>query len=216
MKYFILFFFIFSSSISFSQNLFGVNPAIGYFIDNSENDLQLLKKRNLYEYYVFGISYETSMFFDYNILIDYSYSKSTRNGVIKALQTNQYGEPIVVHSLDYYLLNHNIDILLLFGLYDSGFRWGIGPAFVITNRSLNFPKYFNDVLASSGVGICTTIESIPIFGTTQDLYSARFFGKARYTQSVWFDKGIRKLDSYKQHFFDSAVGIRFLFNLNQL
>lgn len=216
MKYIFLFIFIFSSSISFSQNYFGVNPAIGYYINNTENDLQLLKKRNLYEYYVLGISYETSMFFDYNVLIDYSYSKSTRNGVIKALQTNQYGEHIAIHSLNYYLLNHNIDFLLLVGLNDSGFRWGIGPAFVITNRSLNFPNYFNDVLASSGVGICTTIESTPIYGTTKDLYSVRFLGKVRYTQSIWFDKGIRKLDTYKQHFFDSVIGIRFLFNLNQL
>jgi len=216
MKTILVFLIILFSDFSFSQHLVGVNSSIGFFLYNSENDLQLLKKRTLYEYYAFGLSYETSLLSTYNIQIDYSYSKSTRNGVIKPIRTDETGNQLEVLDIDYYLLNHNIDLIFLFQFDDSEVQWGLGPSMVITNRSLYFPGFFNDILASSGIGVCATIESFPIFRTTQDLYSARIYGKIRYTKAIWFDTGIRKLDTYEQQFFDSLIGVRFLFNLSKL
>jgi len=208
---YVILIFLFSNQ-SFSQNSISFVPGIGYFIFNSENDLTLLEKKKLEEFYFFGLSYESVYFNKYNISIDYSFSKNDIDGIVKMAQTSPTGDILGTSPMNYFLINHTLDFLFMNQWEESEIYWGLGPSFMLTNRGLEFSPYFEDILASYGVGLCSTIETDL---QTFDTFSIRGMAKLRYTHSIWHDEGIRKLSGYNQEFITAQVGIRFMFNIKQ-
>jgi len=208
---FVILIFLFSN-LSFSQNLISIVPGVAYFISNSENDLTILKKKKLEEFYFFGLSYESVYFSEYKISIDYSFSENDLDGVEKSVRTDQTGNIIGEYSIDYFLINHTLDFLLISRWEESEIYFGIGPSFILTNRGLEFSPFFNDILASYGVGLCSTIETDL---QSYDTFSIRGMAKLRYTHSILYDEGIRKLNGYSQEFISVQMGIRFMFNFKQ-
>lgn len=212
MKLFIIIIVILFYNKSFSQNSISLIPGIGYFISNSENDLTLLKKKKLEKYYSLGISFESVYFDKYTISIDYSFNENDLDGVEKMYRTTETGEIIGESNIDYFLINHTFDFLLINNIEDSDLYYGFGPSIILTNRGLDFSPFFKDILASYGIGLCSTIEADL---NTFDAFSIRGMAKLRYTHSIWHDEGIRKLDGYNQEFITAQLGIRFMFNFSQ-
>lgn len=197
---------------SFSQNSISFVPGIGYFILNSENDLTILEKKKLEEFYFFGLSYESIYFENYKISIDYSFCKNDKDGIVKMAQTSPTGEILGTSPIDYFLIHHTLDFLFMNQWEESEIYLGLGPSFILTNRGLKFSPYFEDILASYGVGLCSTIETdLQTFNS----FSMRGIAKLRYTHSIWHDEGIRKLSGYKQEFISAQLGIRFMVNFIQ-
>lgn len=201
--------FLFSIT-AFAQNSISFVPGIGYYISNSENDLTLLKKKKLSEFYFLGIAYESLYFNNYLITIDYSFGLNYIDGIEKLLKTTETGQAIGEYSIDYFLINHTLDFLLVDKWDTSDIYFGLGPSFILTNRGLDFSPFFKDILASYGIGVCSTMEAD---FKNFDTFSIRGMAKLRYTHSIWHDKGIRKLNGYNQEFITAQAGIRFIFNL---
>ena len=96
---------------------------------------------------------------------------------------------------------------------------------IITNIILDVKLPFNvaeganldlyDKLASSCAGINAFIRYLIFFNEQEkDLFFTSIL-KLRYTHSIWFDEGLRKLDNYKQEFFTANLSVGIGFNFGE-
>lgn len=209
-----------ANSALFPQYRINLNPGFGYYARNSENSLRMMNNQKKYRaYFSFGLSFQKEDLLGLNIMLDYSYNHLTRENLVAFTYTDM--SPIeysTVHG-GLTLSSHNIDVNYL-GTILRTFYFGIGPSFVITNRTYdNEARYgdrrlvlpaFEDRLASAGLGVNAFIMyNVPLI--EKFYFTSKI--KLRYTHSVWFDKGPRNLDNYKQEFVTSeaSVGIGYTF-----
>lgn len=209
-----------SNSALFPQYRISLNPGFGYYTSNSENSLRMMENQRKYRsYFSLGVSFQKEDLFGMNIMMDYSYNNLKRENLVAFTYSDM--SPIeysTVHG-GLRLSSHNIDIDYL-GSIIRNFYFGIGPSFVITNRTYdNEPLYgdgrlvlpgFEDRLASAGLGVNAFIMyNAPL---VEKLYLTTKI-KLRYTHSVWFDKGPRNLDNYSQEFLttEMSAGLGYAF-----
>lgn len=210
---FILCIFFINSFIN-AQSFLGVEAGYGGYLLNSENDLHLLADHKMTDYYFGGLTYQFPINSDYSLSADYNFTSRT----IEGLYENEFWDDNMTYlrtvNTDYTLLHHSYDFVLK-SLDDSKkVSYGFGPTFVITNRILGEGTDWYDKLASSGIGVCATLELVEPLQIDSDNLTYNIQAKLRYTHSVWFDKGIRKLDGYKQEFVMLQLSFKWLYILN--
>ncbi len=207
---------------AFAQNQVAVNAGYGRYLKNSENSMKVLEGKKIRSFIHFGAGYQRENILGYTLTLEYSYYQNTFKDVMHFMWTDQNGNDMGGFTGDYQLINHTFDLNYCTKTKEY-FSFGIGPSFVITNRILDVhlpvileDKVFElyDKLASSGLGISGSIQfSIPLNEGQNHLYFTSKL-KLRYTYSIWFDEGLRKLDDYYQEFFTAhfSIGLGYSFN----
>lgn len=207
-----------------AQTKISLQGGFGYFLSNSENSTKIMGDKEYRSHIPLGISFQSDKLFGQNLLFEYSYNKISKNDVLTFIVTGPDGpEHIGSFGIDATLVNHNFDLNYVGNIYPI-LTYGIGPSFVITNRiiessNFNLPagawiyRTYYDRLASSGLGANFFLELQLPFSTEQNYFYFTSKLKVRYTHSIWFDEGIRKLDDYKQEFVTTnlTVGIGYSF-----
>ena len=205
--------FIFMSiTFIYSQNKIGLNGGTGYYLLNSENSNSIVGSKQFKWFFHFGFSYQRENLLGYNILFEYSFQQITKNDALIFVRTNEISpDPIGYFGMDLTLINHNFDFDVIENI-DQYFNYGFGPSFVITNRIVDVAPLY-DKLASSGIGVNGFLEVTLPFDESENYFFFNSRIKLRYTHSIWFDKGLRKLDDYSQDFFTSEIeaGIGYAF-----
>jgi hypothetical protein len=202
------------TSVSFAQHQITVKPSIGLYIYNSENSLKIMGDENYLLNYGIEVSYENKDIFGYDIQLDYSYSYSDFENVLKFVYTGESGpDPLGFFYSDVSLSLHNFDISLK-NEFNEYFSYGFGPSFSFVNRSY-IVEYsdFEDRLASFAVGVNGSIDvKLPLDENTDYWY---FYSglKFRYLYGLFYDEGLRDLSDYNQHFVTGnlAIGIGYSF-----
>lgn len=212
-----LFYFIsilFISSNIYSQHQISIKPTLGGYIYNSENSKKIMGNKNYFLNYGFEINYENKNLFEYDIQVDYSFVYSGINDVLEFLRTGSDGpDPIATFYSDVSLSLNNFDISLRDNLSEY-FSYGIGPSFSIVNRSYKV-KYYDllDKLSSFAVGVNTSINfKYPFSKDEQYLFLIGSL-KLRYLYGLFYDKGLRDLSNYNQHFVTGnfSIGLGYSF-----
>jgi hypothetical protein len=164
--------------------------------------------------YGFEMSYENKDFYGYDLQLDYSYIYSGINNVLEFILTRETSvEPITVFYTDVSLSLHTFDISLKNELSDY-FSYGFGPSFSFVNRSYAIDySDFIDRLSSFAVGVSGSIDvKLPLDKNTNYWY---FYSglKLRYLYGLFYDKGLRDLSDYNQHFITGnlTIGIGYSF-----
>lgn len=201
------------SPLLLCQDKIGVGAGYGNYLLNSENDLQLLQENTFSGYFVWGLHYEYRYNQEYSFSFDYDYKSTEIDNVYEIVHTNSQGDILGVKGLNYSLINHNFDLLLKYQNDDQLLVYGIGPAFVITNRTLYLTNTFNDMLASSGIGLCGTLDIPEPLKLDTEPFTYTIQAKLRYTHSIWFDEGIRNLDGYSQNFLNLQICFIWQYNI---
>ena len=215
-------FFLSGCAFTYSQNRLSINVGPGYYLLNSENSNKVVGDKRFKWYFHFGFAYQSDNILGNSLLFAYSYNEVTKEDALLFVQTSEISpDPIGYNGADVSLINHNFDFDYV-GFIDQYFTYGLGASFVISNRIVESDNILigeegvtslYDKLASSGIGLNTFINfSIP-FSEGEDYFFLTSNIKLRYTHSIWFDEGIRKLDDYSQDFITSelSVGIGYSF-----
>lgn len=209
---------VFSLFLSFSatgQSLLGIEAGYGGYLFNSENDLTILQDHPVHTFYVLGLNYGFDINENWSLSMDYDFRSGGQDRVFQQTIFDQNGYPTdKTINYDYELLHHSFDLIMKTNSNSDWFSWGFGPSLVITNRKLGEGTNIYDKLASSALGICGTFEMKEPVKFNLDRMTYNFQAKMRYSHSVWFDEGIRKLDGYHQDFVSFQVGVKFLFRLD--
>lgn len=193
-------FFLFTI-ISFSQHQISLKPTIGGYIYNSENSLKIMENEDYILNYGFEVSYENKDLFGYDIQADYSYIYSGFDNYLEWVRTGENGPEILdVFYSDISLTLNNLDISLKNNI-DEYFSYGIGPSASIVNRSIiTEESNFVDRLASFAIGLNVSIDfKYPLEQSEQYLFLFSSV-KYRYLFGLLYDKGLRDLSDYNQHF----------------
>lgn len=207
------FLFLFTS-ISFSQHQISLKPTIGGYIYNSENSLKLMENEDYILNYGFEVSYENKDVFGYDIQLDYSFIYSEKD---KVLEFYSYDPSPDGNSFNYYadvsLALSTIDISLKKEL-NKFITAGFGPSFSFVNRSY-IVEYtdFVDRLASLAGGLSGSIDfKYPLTENSDAWYFSSGL-KIRYLYSFFYDKGLRDLNNYDQHFVTAnfVIGLGYQF-----
>lgn len=208
----ILLSFVFANS--FAQTSAGIDLGMGTYIDNSENKLTLLDGHHIDRFFFGGLSFQYR--YSENLLFgfDIDYLSNDIKGIFSDYFTGEHGEDLGKFDTDYNLTNCNFDFIAKYQFDEDFLIYGLGPSFVITNRSIHLNYSYNnhepfDLLASSGLGLCALIE-MPVKLSDEISFSGEL--KARYTHSIWFDKGIRVLDGYKQEFITVQLNMKLYYD----
>ena len=208
-----LFLFLFTS-ISFSQHQISLKPTIGGYIYNSENSLKIMENEDYILNYGFEVSYENKDLLGYDIQADYSYIYSGFDNYLEWVRTGENGPEILdVFYSDISLTLNNLDISLINNI-DEYFSYGIGPSASIVNRSIiTDESNFVDRLASFAIGLNVSLDfKYPLNEAEQYLF---LYGsvKHRYLFGLLYDKGLRDLSNYNQHFVTGnfSVGLGYNF-----
>jgi len=196
-----------------SQSLIGIEAGYGTYLSNSENDLSVLTDHKIWGFYVLGINYGLNISDDFLLSVDYDFRSSNSGRIIKYELRDDNNNFLRNIDYDYKLINHSFDLVIKTDDKSDVVNYGIGPSFVITNRILGEGTDIYDKLASSAIGVCGVVELREPFKLNVDPFTYSFQLKLRYSHSVWFDKGIRKLDGYKQEFVSVQVGLKILLKL---
>ena len=201
--------FTFFYTLSYSQNKLYVNFGYGTYLENSENALKVMGDKKFRSHLVYGFIYQREDVMGFNLMIEYAYNRITKEDVMEFARTGSNSPEIIdIFGGDAVLINHTFDLDYL-GEINKYLSYGIGPSFIITNRIIDVDETLYDKLASSGLGLNGLLEfSIPLASSESEDYF--FFTsklKFRYTYSVWFDEGIRKLDDYYQEFLSTQFSI---------
>jgi hypothetical protein len=202
------------TSTAFTQHQITVKPSLGLYIYNSENSLKIMGDQNYLLNYGFEVSYENKDLFGYDIQLDYSYSYSDFEDVLKFVYTGESSpDPLGSFYSDVSLSLHTFDVSLKNEI--SGyFSYGFGPSFSFVNRSYIIAHYdFEDRLASFAVGVSGSIDvKLPLDENTNYWY---FYSgiKFRYLYGLFYDEGLRDLSNYNQHFVTGnlTIGIGYSF-----
>jgi hypothetical protein len=219
---FLILLFISYNSFIYSQNRVSINVGLGYYLLNPENSNKVVGDKRFKWYLQFGLAYQRDDILGSSFIFEYSYNRSTKEDALIFVRTSEIGpEPIGYFGADVSLINHNFDIDYVRNI-NNLIVFGAGPSFVITNRIVETGNLLigeegsvslYDKLASSGIGLNTFLNfSIP-FSESEHYFFFTSNIKLRYTHSIWFDEGNRKLDDYSQDFFttDLSVGIGYSF-----
>lgn len=202
---------MFSFSFLYSQKKLELSIGYGYYLSNSENSFKIMGDKSFNSYLFCGFAYQRENVLGINFRFEYNYHQIKEENVI-SFSRFSHGEYSWTGDLS--AISHNID-LNYFGNISKYLFYGIGPSFVITNRILEvnqvLPIYENhstyDKLAASGLGINGYLDvQIPITSDKNYFYFTSKF-KLRYTYSIWFNEGIRKLDDYYQEYFTTQLSI---------
>jgi len=202
------------TSISFSQHQITLKPTIGGYIYNSENSLKIMGDENYFLNYGFEVSYENKDLYGYDIQVDYSYIYSSKEKVLEfSIFSSGPDEYHLIFYTDASLSFHMIDFSLKNDLNEL-FSFGFGPSFSLVNRMYTVDYYdFEDKLASFAVGINASIDIKYPF-TENEQYLFLFSSiKFRYLFGLLYDKGLRDLSNYNQHFVTGnfSVGLGYNF-----
>ncbi len=205
---------LFINSFVNAQSFLGVEAGYGGYLLNSENDLHLLADHKMSDYYIGGLTYQFPINSDYSLSADYNFTSRTIEGLYKSEIRDDNNEYVGTVNTDYSLLHHSFDFILKSQDESKKVSYGLGPTFVITNRILGENTNWFDKLASSGLGVCGTLEVLEPISLNSDQFTYTVQVKLKYTHSVWFDKGIRKLDGYMQEFVMLQLSFKWLYILN--
>jgi len=211
-----LFLFLFTS-LSFSQHQITLKPTIGGYIYNSENSLKIMENEDYVLNYGLEVSYENKDLLGYDIQLDYSYIYSGFDNYLEWVRTGESDPtPIGFSYSDISLTLNNFDISLKSELNEN-FSYGFGPSFSFVNRTYtyDFEDFvdFVDRLASFAVGINASIDfKYPLNESEQYLFIFSSV-KYRYLFGLLYDKGLRDLSDYDQHFITGnfSVGLGYNF-----
>jgi len=205
--------FLFSTSIIHSQNRISLNVGYGYYLSNSENSTKIMGDNKYQSFVLYDFSYQRDSLFGFNLLFEYSYQQITKINIIEFIRYDPGPFPSPPpYWGNMKLVNHNFDLDYTAKI-NNYLSYGIGPSFIIVNRILEVDTVLYDKLASSGLGVNGFAElSVPIYGNKKYFFFTSKL-KFRYTHSIWFDKGIRNLDDYKQEYFTVQIlaGIGYAF-----
>ena len=209
----ISFFVIILISSSFSQHQITLKPTIGGYIYNSENSLKIMENKDYVFNYGFEVSYENKDILGYDIQLDYSYIYSGFDNYLEWIRTGENGPEILdVFYSDISLTLNNLDISLKNDI-DEYFSYGFGPSASIVNRSIVTEESdFVDRLASFAIGLNASIDfKYPL--TEDEQYLFLCGAKCRYLFGLLYDKGLRDLSDYSQHFVTGnfTIGIGYSF-----
>jgi hypothetical protein len=205
-----------------AQTKISLQGGFGYFLSNSENSSKIMGDKEYRSNIPLGFSFQTNKLFGQKVSFEYSYNKIMKKDVLTFIRTAPDNPTPIGHSgIDATLVNHNFDLNYIGNIYPL-LTYGIGPSFVITNRIIEsgsfsppdgFWAYYYDKLASSGLGANVFIDLQIPFSEEQNYFYFTSKLKVRYTYSIWFDEGIRKLDDYYQEFVTTnlTVGIGYSF-----
>lgn len=218
-KYLLIVSFLISSELM-AQNQVALNIGYGYYLSNSENATRVLDGKKLKWFSTYGFAVQRDNVFKNTLQLEYNYYQNTLNDVLKFNWTDESGNILGEFTGDYKLINHNFDICYVYN-YDNMTSFGVGPSFVITNRIIDvkIPFYVGaesnvglyDKLASSGIGISGFIRfNVPFNNNNDFIFVSKL--KLRYTHSIWFDEGLRKLDDYNQEFLTAQLSLGIGFN----
>ena len=191
----------------------------GYFLRNSENGLNIMYDKNYKEYYIAGLAWQVNNVSGYNMLFEYNFQYIRKNNITKLQSTDAEGNVFDTFPLDVALINHFLDIDF-YDPYTENISFAWGPSLVLTHRIIeisDLPKVteiskdsFYDRLASFGLGINGLVEYKISVDTDMSFISKL---KLRYSHSLLFDEGLRKLDDYNQEFFTAQLTIGVQFSL---
>ena len=217
-KLFLILILISCNLFIYSQNRVSINVGPGYYLLNSENSNLVVGEKRFKWYLQFGLAYQRNDILGTSLLFEYCYNQSTKEDALIFVRTSEIGpEPIGYFGADVSLTNHNFDIDYV-GSINNLLAFGGGLSFVITNRTVDTGDLLigeegsislYDKLASSGIGLNTFLNfSIP-FNESEKYFFFTSKIKLRYTHSIWFDEGNRKLDDYYQDFITSELSVGF-------
>lgn len=217
MKSMLLFLMTFCFSTIYSQINLEINGGLGRYLIHSENSQNIMGNKEFDNNIFYGFSIQKENLLGINLKFEYTFHKMIEENVISFYRYS-HGDYSWIGDISY--LNHNFDFNYI-GNINSYLFYGIGPSFVITNRifevkqelPISQNKVVYDKLASSGIGLNSCIEFIYPSTKLKNSFFIISKLKLRYTHSLWFDKGIRKLDDYYQEFFtiNLSLGIGYLF-----
>jgi hypothetical protein len=208
-----IFLFLFTS-LSFSQHQITLKPTIGGYIYNSENSLKIMENEDYVLNYGIEVSYENKDIFGYDIQLDYSYIYSGFDNYLEWVRTGESDPtPIGYSYSDIWLSLNNFDFELKNELNEN-FSYGFGPSFSFVNRTFS-DNYtgFVDRLASFAIGVNVSIDfKYPLNESEQYLFIFSSV-KYRYLFGLLYDKGLRDLSDYDQHFFTGnfSIGLGYRF-----
>jgi|GEM_PF-6940879 len=199
-----------------AQDRIYLNGGYGYYLQNSENDLRIMGDKNFRGYFSFGAGYQRPSIFGLNLLIDFNYQQISKDKVLEyVVYDPSPNADNRTYGIDMQLVNYSFDLAYV-SEFSKNFSVGIGPSFIITNRILDMDDVlitvgqqianltYYDKLASSALGANAFLMfNAPLTSDNKLFFSSKV--KLRYTHSVWFDEGIRKLDNYKQEFITSEI-----------
>jgi len=200
-----------------AQNRVELHNTPGIYVLNSENSMRMMQEENetFRFFYSFGFSYLRQNLFGHDIIFEYNFRYESKDNLLEFVWTDETGEELGTFYADVRLVNHNFDLDYVKNK-NKYFSYGFGPSFVITNRIFELDEPINvyptgkqkfyDKLASSGLGANAFIEFAISFGSKSNfMFISRF--KIRYTHSIWFDEGLRKLDDYYQEFLTTELSL---------
>jgi len=207
-----LFLFLFTS-ISFSQHQISFKPTIGGYIYNSENSLKIMENEDYILNYGFEVSYENKDLFGYDIQLDYSFIYSGFDNYLEWVRTGESDPtPIGFSYSDISLSLNNFDLSLKDEL-DENFSYGFGPSFSIVNRTFSDDySNFVDRLASFAIGVNVSLDfKYPLIESEKYIF---LYGsvKYRYLFGLLYDKGLRDLSNYNQHFVTGSFSVGLGYN----
>jgi hypothetical protein len=211
----ILFVILIPFSFQYPQNTVSIHGGYGHYLSNSENSLPVMGDENFRSYFDLGLAYQRDNLFGLNFVIEYNYNEIQKDNTLKFVSTSADSPgPSGSLGADVTLINHNIDIDYT-GRINDFITYGAGPSFVITNRIIETGDIITetgktdglyDKLASSGIGVNAFLSaSLPL--TADNCIFAFSEFKFRYTHSIWFDEGLRKLDDYNQDFVTGEISL---------
>ena len=196
-----------------AESTLSVEIGFGSFIHNSENSQTIMGEGEFANFNPIGVSYGSSDFFGIPVNIAYEFR---RNANTEAIEYWAYNDQSPSYG-DVILVNHVLDASYQIPI-SKFFTYGFGPTLVVTNRIVDIKDILFDRLVSYGLGangfIKLSVLRIPAaspFNT--EWIAVNFMLKSRYTHSLFFDKGPRKLDGYHQSFFSTiaTVGVELMF-----
>ncbi|RJP61076.1 MAG: hypothetical protein C4539_20345 [Ignavibacteriales bacterium] len=213
---FIIVCFLFLSGIIHSQSKVSLSAGYGNYLSNSENSTRIMGDKKFRSHFVSELSYQNENLLGLNLMIDFNYHEVTKKNVVEFLPTGEDGSEIVdSYGIDLSLVSFNFDLSYVRTMSDN-FSIGLGPSFCIINRIVDMDEgivtignisgllSFYDKLASSGLGANGFIMfNMPIMVDSKFFITSKL--KFRYIHSIWFDKGIRNLDNYKQEFITAQI-----------
>lgn len=214
MKKYILIFavLLFSGNSLFAQNSVSFNIGYGYYTGNSENSAPITNGRKFHSHILYGLTLQKEDLFGLNLMLDYSYHQIEMDNVFNITTYPDGINPGDVIGCDLSLVSHNFDLSYV-GTLSRYFSYGAGPSFSVVNRifELDAPLTVGsqsatlyDKLASSHLGVNGFLMfTMPLGEGSGFFVNSKL--KFRYTHSIWFDEGMRKLDNYYQEFTTTQV-----------
>lgn len=201
-------------TISFSQHQVSLKPTIGGYIYNSENSLKIMENEDYFLNYGFEISYENKNLFGYDLQLDYSYIYSGFDNYLEWARTSENDPtPIGYSYSDIWLSLNNFDLALKNEL-DENFSIGFGPSCSIVNRTFSDDYTgFIDRLASFAIGVNASLDFKYRLDQSEQYLFLLGSVKYRYLYGLLYDKGLRDLSDYNQHFVTGnfSVGLGYNF-----